>query len=136
MRKLVPSMLVGAPHENPLYVRALPLPSTAAQKDADGQDTATNPAVSSRLAGARQALAWNVSSRPEKSTTAQNDAAGHDNLSDPRHRTTGVVQELPLYVTAKSVLSSAAQKDEDAHDTDLRPCAPPTRAGALHTLPS
>ena len=136
MRKLVPSMLVGAPHENPLYVRALPLPSTAAQKDADGQETATSLFVPSMLTGAVQALPLNVSARPEKSTTAQNDAAGHDNLSDPPPRTTGAVQELPLYVTAKSVLSSAAQKDEDAHDTDLRPCAPPTRAGALHTLPS
>ena len=128
-------MLVGALHEDPLYVRALPLPSTAAQNDTEGQETATRRFVPSMPTGALHELPLNVSARPVKSTTAQNDAEGHDNVSNPPPKTTGAAQELPSYVIARPVKSSAAQKDEDGHETEPRLCVPPTRAGAVHTLP-
>jgi hypothetical protein len=113
----------------------LPLPSTAAQNDAEGQETETRSFVPSTPKGALQELPLKARARPVKSTAAQNDAEGHDNLSDPPPKTTGAPQELPLYATAKPVISSAAQKDEDGHDTEPRPCVTPTRSGALHTLP-
>ena len=41
-----------------------------------------------------------------------------------------------MYVIARSVLYSTAQKDEDGHETERRLRVLPTGAGALHTLPS
>lgn len=70
-------MLVGAPHDAPLNVTALPPLSTAAQNEDDGQDTEVRPLTPSMLPAALQEP-LKVKAFPALSTAAQNDADAQD----------------------------------------------------------
>jgi hypothetical protein len=47
----------------------------------------------------------------------------------------GALQELPLYVSAFPLLSTAAQNDADAHDTEGSALVPSMLDGSLQKLP-
>ena len=97
-------MLVGALHELPSKVKAFPMTSTAAQNDADRQETATRSFVPSMPTGALHELPLNVSALPRVSTVTQNDADGQETDSSPAEgrvsMLVGALHEEPLKITA------------------------------------
>jgi hypothetical protein len=103
---------------------------TATQNDADGHDTPFRGLA--RLVALHE-LPLNTRALSSWSTATQNDAETHDTeASFSVDSPTGALHELPSNVTAFT-LPSAAQNDDDGHDTEFKP--PPlgsTAAGALH----
>lgn len=69
-------MLVGADQDVPSKLTTFPWESTAAQNDADEQDTDTKPPLASTVVGADHDVPLNVTTSPALSTPAQNDAEG------------------------------------------------------------
>jgi hypothetical protein len=68
------SMEPGADHDPPFDVRRLPLQSTAAQSEAEGQDTEVTPPRVSMPVGTDHDFPFHRRALPSPSTVMQNDA--------------------------------------------------------------
>src|SRR5579862_5168343 len=110
-------------------MKALPPPSTAAQKDGDVHATpGWSEAPVSSCCGAVQVVPLNVSTFSKPSIAAQNAEDGHETeSSEPPSNCPFVVSigsallQVPLlYVKALPAVSTATQKLVEGHDTDVR----------------
>jgi hypothetical protein len=117
----------GAVQRVPFQRSALPSPSTAMQKVAEGHDTEVSPApLASTACGGDQEVPFQVMTRPRVSTAAQKDRDGQDTavistLVPPGSMETGADQLVPSQRSALFPDSSTAmQNDGDGHETERR----------------
>lgn len=113
----VPSTCTGPLQWRPRQVSALPLPSTATQNEADGQDTDSRPAPRGSISfGADHLAPFQMTDRPRVSTAAQNDGLAQETLvsstrSPPGSTVTGLDQVEPFQWRALLPDSSTAMQN-------------------------